>query len=222
MVAVLDMQAWTRNVRTVEQVQQALRNGELHKTAFAMGCFWGPDSRFGAMPGVVQTRVGYAGGRQPDPDYGSVGDHAETVRIIFDPSAITFDTLLEEFRTWYTPSRGGGQYRGAIFPSDDAQRASVQAYLDALPDPSFAPQVLLPGTEEARFWDAEAYHQKHRLRASPAVVAALEAEFGSRWDESSLATKLNGVEGKALRPDAWLACLSEPAQAAYRRARAQV
>jgi len=216
------MQASTRNVRTAEQVREALRHGELHKTAFAMGCFWGPDSRFGAMSGVVQTRVGYGGGRQPDPDYRSVGDHAETVRVIFDPSAIAFDTLLEEFRTWHTPSRGGGQYRAAIFPSDDAQRASVQAYLDALPDPSFALQVSLPGTEEALFWDAEAYHQKHRLRASPAVVAALEAEFGPRWDESSVATKLNGVEGKELRPDAWLACLSERAQAAYHTARAQV
>ncbi len=43
---------WARNVRTAEQVQEALQNAELHKTAFAMGCFWGPDSRFGAMPGV--------------------------------------------------------------------------------------------------------------------------------------------------------------------------
>lgn len=221
MVALVDMQAWARNVRTAEQVQEALQNAELHKTAFAMGCFWGPDSRFGAMPGVVQTRVGYAGGGQLDPNYRSVGDHAETVRVVFDPGATTFDTLLGEFRAWHTPSRGGGQYRAAIFPSDDAQRASVQGYVLALPDPIFAPQVLLPGTDEARFWDAEAYHQKHRLRASPAVVAALESEFGPRWDESSFATKLNGAEGKALSPDAWLSRLSERAQAAYRAVRAR-
>ena len=55
---------------------------------FGLGCFWGPDARFGAMEGVVRTRVGYAGGTTPEPTYHDLGDHTEAVQVEYDPTVI--------------------------------------------------------------------------------------------------------------------------------------
>ena len=52
---------------------------------FGLGCFWGPDGRFGALEGVVRTRVGYAGGTRTDPSYHALGDHTEVLQVDFDP-----------------------------------------------------------------------------------------------------------------------------------------
>src|SRR6056297_2299392 len=60
---------------------EALAPTATETATFGMGCFWGPDARFGAMPGVVRTRVGYAGGTTPDPTYHDLGDHTEVVQI---------------------------------------------------------------------------------------------------------------------------------------------
>ena len=56
---------------------------------FSMGCFWGPDSIFGAVPGVIRTKVGYAGGSRKDPTYHKLGDHTETVQMTYDPEEVS-------------------------------------------------------------------------------------------------------------------------------------
>ena len=99
---------------------------EIETLTCAMGCFWGPDCRFGAMDGVVRTRVGYGGGTTPDPNYHNIGDHIETIQIDYDPKKISFEELLNIFWNGHKPSRtvwkrqyasarGGQDFRCKVF-----------------------------------------------------------------------------------------------------------
>src|SRR3989338_7232800 len=96
------------------------------KTAFAGGCFWGVEKIFSELDGVVETQVGYTCGTGQNPNYewvctGQTG-HAEAVEIMYDPSKISFEKLLETFFSYHdptTPNRQGpdigSQYRSAIY-----------------------------------------------------------------------------------------------------------
>jgi peptide-methionine (S)-S-oxide reductase len=163
----------------------------------------------------VQTRVGYAGAATPDPVYRNLGGHAEVLRVIFDPASLCFSELLAESFDSHEPRRSLGQYRSVLFPADAGQVAEVERVLELRPNGS-VPEVVAPGTPEARFWDAEDYHQKYRLRRNAGLVDLLETELGADWDRHALATKLNasGSAGLDLKP--WLAQLSPGAQRAFR------
>ncbi len=63
---------------------------DLQTATLGMGCFWSPDALFGQLPGVIRTRVGYAGGTSAEPTYRQMGDHTETLQIDFDPQIIKF------------------------------------------------------------------------------------------------------------------------------------
>ncbi|CAN0462336.1 unnamed protein product, partial [Phaeothamnion confervicola] len=95
----------------------AATSRSLETATLACGCFWGPDSRFGAVPGVVRTRVGYSGGQQPNPTYDAIGDHTETVEVDYDPSKISFEKILEVYATAPNVHRAAWkrQYRNAVF-----------------------------------------------------------------------------------------------------------
>jgi peptide methionine sulfoxide reductase msrA/msrB len=105
----------------------------------AGGCFWGLQDLLRKIPGVLETEAGYTGGWLPDPRYHDTHDsasgHAESVRVVFDPSRLSFEELLER---WFfrmhdptTPDRQGNdrgtQYRSAIFCADERQRATAEA-----------------------------------------------------------------------------------------------
>lgn len=106
---------------------------------FAAGCFWGTEDYFNRVPGVVQTKVGYAGGESKDPTYGDVAHgktgHAESVEIRFDPKKISYENLLDLFFKMHdptTPGRQGNdvgpQYRSAIFTANAAQQRAADAF----------------------------------------------------------------------------------------------
>jgi peptide-methionine (S)-S-oxide reductase len=148
---------------------------EMRTATFAMGCFWGAEKTFWQTPGVYSTQVGYAGGSTPNPTYrdvcsGSTG-HAEVVRVVFDPSKVTYEALLRIFWEKHDPTQGmrqgndvGTQYRSGIYVSDDAQKraadASRDAYAKRLAQAGYGriTTEILPAGE---FFSAEDYHQQY-------------------------------------------------------------
>jgi len=142
---------------------------------FGMGCFWGAERIFWQAGGVYSTSVGYAGGFTPNPTYEEVCSgltgHAEIVRVVFDPAAISYDTLLRLFWEGHDPTQGmrqgndtGTQYRSAIYCYGDAQlraaRASRDAYQRALGKAGYK-AITTEIREAPDFYYAEDYHQQY-------------------------------------------------------------
>jgi len=143
----------------------------------ALGCFWGAEKGFWQLPGVWVTAVGYQGGFTPNATYqeacsGKTG-HAEAVRVVFDPSKVTYEELLKHFWEAHDPTQGmrqgndvGTQYRSAIFPRTAEQRAlaiaSRDAYQSRLTAAGFgAITTEISGPPAPEFYFAEDYHQQY-------------------------------------------------------------
>ncbi len=149
---------------------------------FATGCFWGAERRFWQMPGVIETSVGYMGGKRPDPNYEQVctgvTGHAETVKVVFDSTQIDYETLIAEFWMMHDPTslnrQGndiGTQYRSAIFTTSASQMetalASKSLYQNALNQEGIGEIVTEISDASAHpYWPAEEYHQKY-LQKNP-------------------------------------------------------
>jgi peptide-methionine (S)-S-oxide reductase len=142
---------------------------------FALGCFWGEEKTFWQVPGVVSTSVGYEGGYTPNPTYEEVCSgltgHAETVRVVFDPSRVSYQTLLKVFWESHDPTQGmrqgndvGTQYRSVIFYRSEQQREaaeeSAKVYAKSLAAAGYGPVTteIVPAGE---FYFAEDYHQQY-------------------------------------------------------------
>ena len=142
---------------------------------FALGCFWGEEKLFWEQPGVIVTAVGYQGGFTPNPTYeevcsGKTG-HAETVRVVFDPTRITYEQLLKLFWEAHDPTQGmrqgndvGTQYRSAIFTHTDAQAAAADAsremYQRELTKAGYG-EIQTEIRPAPEFYFAEDYHQQY-------------------------------------------------------------
>ena len=171
----------------------ALPPSDTATATFGMGCFWGPDARFGAMDAVVRTRVGYAGGTEPDPSYYSLGDHTEVVQVEYDPATLGYDDLLEVFWANHNPFGGAHkrQYRGVVLVHDEAQREAAEASAAALEERTG--QSVETAIESLdSFTLAEDYHQKYELRSTPVLGAELEDIYGPALVDSTVAARLNG------------------------------
>jgi len=144
---------------------------------FAGGCFWGVEDRFQQVPGVVDAVSGYQGGHLPDPDYRRVcnGDtgHAESVRVTFDAGRVTYRQLLQVFFELHDPTQVnrqgpdvGAQYRSAVFPIDDSQRAEAKAFLSEMQQSErFRGRSIATTIEPVGvFYEAEEYHQDYHAR----------------------------------------------------------
>lgn len=142
---------------------------------FGMGCFWGAERRFWQIEGVYTTAVGYAGGVTKNPTYeevcsGGTG-HTEVVLVVFNPSVVSFETLLTCFWESHDPTQGmrqgndiGTQYRSCVYVTTSAQLEAVQqsqiAFGEALEAAGY-PAVTTEVKSHESFYYAEDYHQQY-------------------------------------------------------------
>ncbi|MEU5428833.1 peptide-methionine (S)-S-oxide reductase MsrA [Streptomyces olivoreticuli] len=142
---------------------------------FALGCFWGAERKFWQTPGVWTTLVGYQGGHTPNPAYEEVCSgltgHTEAVRVVFDPSAVSYESLLKLFWESHDPTQGfrqgndrGTQYRSAIYTHSPAHQSTAEASRDAYQSVlrssgygAITTEILPAGP----FYAAEPYHQQY-------------------------------------------------------------
>jgi peptide-methionine (S)-S-oxide reductase len=143
-----------------------------------LGCFWGEEKTFWEIPGVWSTSVGYAGGYTPNPTYEEVctglTGHAEVVRVIYDPSKMSFEDLLKVFWENHDPTQGmrqgndiGSQYRSVIFTTTPEQQAAAEAsrerYQKAMTAKGYG-EITTAITPLGDYWYAEDYHQQYLVK----------------------------------------------------------
>ena len=140
---------------------------------FGAGCFWGVESAFRALDGVVDVTVGYAGGTVDQPTYRMVcsgkSGHAEVVQVEYDPARVSFEKLVELFWQIHDPTtlnrQGpdiGTQYRSVIFYSDERERAAAEESKRRLDESGkFRRPIVTQIVPAAEFYPAEDYHQRY-------------------------------------------------------------
>ena len=150
--------------------QQAARE----TAVLAGGCFWGVDAVFKHVKGVISVVSGYAGGAKASADYetvsGGASGHAESVKIIFDPKVVSYETLLKVFfSVAHDPTQlnrqgpdVGTQFRSAVFFSNAAQQQAATAYIAQITQSKvYKRPIVTQVASLAGFFAAEAYHQDY-------------------------------------------------------------
>lgn len=140
------------------------------KALFAGGCFWGIEHLIKNLPGVLSTRVGYTGGTKENPTYkevcsGKTG-HAEAIEVLFDPSQISYEKLVQFFFEIHDPSQRDGQgpdigtqYRSVIFYLNEEQKKTALDCIAILQGKGYG--IVTEVTAAGPFYPAEEYHQKY-------------------------------------------------------------
>jgi peptide-methionine (S)-S-oxide reductase len=153
--------------KTMEQVNKT------QMATFAGGCFWGIEYAYQNVPGVLQTQVGFMGGKVDDPSYKQVctgrTDHAEVVGVVFDPNQVSYRKLVEYFFKIHDPTtvnrQGpdvGTQYRSAIFVHDPNQEQIAKDVVAELTKKKvFKRPIVTQVVAAETFWKAEDYHQQY-------------------------------------------------------------
>ena len=157
---------------TAESPDEASLAGDMREVAiFAGGCFWCMEGPFDELPGVVETTSGYTGGEEVDPTYEEVSSgrtgHAEAVRVIYDPSEVSYQELLDVYWVNTDPTTAdrqfcdrGSQYRPAIYTVNPEQKRLAEASKRAIEESGRLPgPVVTEIVPAGPFYPAEAYHQ---------------------------------------------------------------
>ena len=137
----------------------------------ALGCFWGPEKKYGELDGIYRTEVGYCGGNSPNTNYREVctgtTNHAEAVKLEFDPKVITYEQIIKRFFEFHDPttlnSQGpdfGTQYRSEIFYLNEEQKNIAQKVIDDV-NKKLSGKVVTKLSELKNYCTAEEYHQKY-------------------------------------------------------------
>ena len=136
-----------------------------------LGCFWGPEIKFSKLDGVIKTEVGYCGGHSAETNYKEVctgtTNHAEVVKLDFDPKKISYEKILEYFFEIHDPttlnSQGpdfGTQYRSEIFYLNDNQKNIAEKVLQDINE-RLSGKVVTKISSLKNYCPAEEYHQKY-------------------------------------------------------------
>jgi len=179
---------------------------DIQTAILAGGCFWCTEAVFRDVIGVSQVESGYIGGATDNPTYrevcsGSTG-HAEAIRVTFDPATITLADLLDVFMATHDPSQlnrqgndVGTQYRSAIFPLDDVQKAEAVAAIERWNAEHPGERAVTTIEGPAQWYPAEDYHQEYWegegqrnpycLAVIPPKLAKLRKSFAARSKAAS-------------------------------------
>ena len=145
----------------------------METATFGAGCFWGVEARFQQLPGVIETAVGYEGGKLDNPTYKDVctdcTGHAEVVEVKFDPAKLSYQQLLNLFFELHDPTQlnrqgpdWGAQYRSVIFVHSPEQEAIANATIARLTEQKAYKKPIATQVVRAQtFWRAEDYHQRY-------------------------------------------------------------
>ena len=179
-----------------------VKSAPLDTVVFAGGCFWGVQAVFQHVNGVVSATSGYAGGKVARPSYEDVSTgttgHAEVVRVVYDPSKVSYGKLLDVFFTVaHDPTQlnrqgpdHGTQYRSAVFFTNDAQKAATQVYIAQLS--KGGDKIVTQVAPVSNFFVAESYHQDYATLHpnEPYIyyndapkIAALKKQYASLWSD---------------------------------------
>lgn len=148
---------------------------EFERVVFGMGCFWGAERKFWSIEGVYVTAVGYSAGHTPNPSYEEVCSgmtgHNEVVLVVYNPSVVPFESLLEVFWSSHDPTQGmgqgndrGTQYRSGIYYFNDNQKLSAetsQARYQAQLTSGNLGIITTEISKAGNFYFAEHYHQQY-------------------------------------------------------------
>ncbi|MES2446726.1 MAG: peptide-methionine (S)-S-oxide reductase MsrA [Bacteroidota bacterium] len=144
------------------------------KAVLAGGCFWGVEELIRQLPGVIKTVVGYTGGDVENATYRNHGTHAEGIEVTFDPTVLSYRTLLEYFFKIHNPTtlnrQGndiGTSYRSAIFYANEEQRDVAKQLIEEMDASGVWPgKIITEVVPETDFWNAETEHQDY-LQKNP-------------------------------------------------------
>ena len=136
-----------------------------------LGCFWGPEIKFSKLDGIIKTEVGYCGGHSAETNYKEVctgsTNHAEVVKLDFDPKVISYEKILEYFFEIHDPttlnSQGpdfGTQYRSEIFYLNDQQKNIAEKMIEK-ENSKLSGKVVTKISIVKNYCAAEEYHQKY-------------------------------------------------------------
>ena len=179
--------------------------GQQETAVFAGGCFWGVQSVFQRVKGVVQTTVGYSGGSAETADYRTVSSeetgHAEALEVVFDPSKVSYGTLLRIFfSVVHDPTQLnrqgadiGTSYRSAIFYTNEQQHKAAEAYVKQLDAAHvFDKAIVTQIVPLEAFYRGEEYHQDYAIKNphNPYIqvcdipkIGALQQQFPTLFQE---------------------------------------
>lgn len=155
----------------------------------------GTHAQFGAIKGVISTRVGYAGGTTNNPSYYNLGDHSETIEIKYDPNVISYRELLNIFWNLHNPvyETNNRQYMSIIFYHDDVQMEEaieIKRQVEAEGGEKIYTEIV----PFKNFYLAEGYHQKYYLQNATKPYKELKGMYNSfsEFVSSTLAARVNG------------------------------
>ena len=142
---------------------------ENEKAILAGGCFWGVEELIRALPGVISTVVGYTGGDVKNATYRNHGTHAEGIEVVFDPSKLSYRTLLEFFFQIHDPTTRnrqgndvGTSYRSAIFYlSEEQKETAKQLIAEMTASKTWPGPIVTEVVPAGDFWNAEEEHQDY-------------------------------------------------------------
>ena len=146
----------------------------MQKCYLALGCFWKPEELFRKIQGVVETEVGYAGGKNKEVTYEEVcvgnSGHAETVKLTYDEKLISFEKILEYFFNIHDPTQKdmqypdvGTQYRSEIFYENEVQKKIAEKYKKIFGE-KLSTKIETNISQLKNYCKAEEYHQKYIMK----------------------------------------------------------